>query len=236
MKTSSVEDALSAIESGEMVVVVDDVGRENEGDLIMAADCATPEALAFMIRYTSGVVCVSLLPSRLEALQLPLMVANNAESQSTAFTITTDYRFGTSTGISAADRAATLRALADPKVDATAFVRPGHIFPLRARSGGVFERRGHTEAALDLARLAGRQPAGVLCELVNDDGTMMRPPELEIFAERHKMCLISVEQLVAYRRRIDATRESAAADSVVPRARGGFVNWLARGLHGPEPI
>jgi 3,4-dihydroxy-2-butanone 4-phosphate synthase len=196
----SVEQALAAIARGQMAVVIDDASRENEGDLILAAEKATPAALAFLVRHTSGVVCAALTGDRLVALQLPLMVADNAESQGTAFTITTDYRHGTSTGISAADRAATLRALADPRASAADFVRPGHIFPLRARAGGVLERRGHTEAAVDLARLAGLTPAGVLCELVNDDGSMSRPPELHAFARRHALPIISVADLVAYRR------------------------------------
>src|SRR5438132_4800048 len=172
MSHSRIEDALSAIAAGQMVVVVDDVTRENEGDLIFAAEMATPAALAFMVRHTSGVVCAAVTAQRLDALELPLMVADNTEAHRTAFTVTVDYRHGTSTGISAADRAATLRALANPAIVAEDFLRPGHIFPLRARPGGVLERRGHTEAAVDLARLAGLQPFGVLCEIVNDDGTM----------------------------------------------------------------
>jgi 3,4-dihydroxy-2-butanone 4-phosphate synthase len=204
----AVTHALAAIARGQMVVVVDDAGRENEGDLILAAEKATPAALAFLVRHTSGVICAALPARRLAALRLPLMVADNAESYGTAFTITADYRHGTSTGISAADRAATLRALADPRAAADDFVRPGHIFPLRARAGGVLERRGHTEAAVDLARLAGLAPAGVLCELVNDDGSMSRPPELHAFARHHGLPIVSVADLVAYRRR--AERPAAA--------------------------
>src|SRR3954468_5330501 len=178
MMKSPIEEALAAIARGQMVVVADDADRENEGDLILAAEKATPQAVAFMVRHTSGVVGAALPGERLATLNLPLMVAENEESQRTAFTVTVDYRHGTSTGISAADRAATLRGLADPATGAADFVRPGHIFPLRARAGGVLERRGHTEAAVDLARLAGLAPAGVLCELVNEDGSMARVPEL----------------------------------------------------------
>src|SRR5450631_3924367 len=189
---STIEQAIAAIARGEMVVVVDDPGRENEGDLVMAAAKVTPQAVAFMVRHTSGVICAALPAARLQALQLPLMVADNAESQRTAFTITVDARHGTTTGISAADRAATLRALADPAFQADDFVRPGHVFPLRSREGGVLERRGHTEAAVDLARLAGLPPCGVLCEVMNDDGTMARPLELATFAERHGLAIVGI--------------------------------------------
>ncbi len=203
MSLSRIEDAVAAIGRGEMVVVVDDASRENEGDLILAADQATPAKLAFLIRHTSGVVCAALTPARLDHLQLPLMVADNTEPHRTAFTVTVDVRRGTSTGISAADRAATLRALAHPAAAASDFVRPGHIFPLRARQGGVFERRGHTEAAVDLVRLAGLPPCGVLCEVVNEDGSMARAHELATFAQRHGLHLVSIADLVAYRRRIE---------------------------------
>jgi len=208
MQRSSVSEALAAIAAGQMVVVVDDADRENEGDLILAAERATPVALAFMIRHTSGVVCASVTPQRLDALRLPLMVAANEESHGTAFTVTVDYRHGTSTGISAADRAATLRALADSRAVAVDFARPGHVFPLRARPGGVLERPGHTEAAVDLARLAGLQPCGVLCELVNDDGSMARPPELDRFARNHALPIITIADLIAHRRVREAPADS----------------------------
>lgn len=209
MSLSRIEDAIAAIGRGEMVVVVDDAGRENEGDLIMAAEKVTPAALAFIVRHTSGVVCAAMTPARLDDLQLPLMVANNTESHRTAFTVTVDYRHGTSTGISAADRAATLRALADPAATADDFVRPGHVFPLRARPGGVLERRGHTEAAVDLAALAGLSPAGVLCEVINDDGSMARPLQLITFAQRHDLPIISIDDLVLYRREQGAAPATA---------------------------
>jgi 3,4-dihydroxy-2-butanone 4-phosphate synthase len=214
MPFTAIEDAIAAIRRGEMVIVVDDAGRENEGDLIMAAEKVTVPAIAFMVRHTSGVICAALPARRLAELQLPLMVADNGESQGTAFTVTVDYRHGTSTGISASDRAATLRALADPRAGAGDFVRPGHVFPLRARPEGVLERRGHTEAAVDLARLAGLSPAGVLCELVDDDGGMSRPPALHAFAARHQLALVTVADLADHRRRIGRRSVSPGGLSV----------------------
>lgn len=225
--------ALAAIAHGEMVVVVDDASRENEGDLIMAAEKVTAPALAFMIRHTSGVVCASLEPTRADALQLPLMVAENHEAQRTAFTVTVDYRSGTTTGISAADRAATLRALANSAALAGDFARPGHIFPLRARAGGVLERRGHTEAAMDLARLAGLRPCGVLCEVVNDDGSMARPADLERFATTHGLPLISVASLVAYRRRTESL-VTPVAEARLPTRHGIFSARVYRANDGTE--
>jgi 3,4-dihydroxy 2-butanone 4-phosphate synthase/GTP cyclohydrolase II len=235
MTLDRIEDALSAIARGQMVVVVDDASRENEGDLILAAEKATPEAVAFMVRHTSGVLCAALTADRLAALQLPLMVADNHESQGTAFTITVDYRHGTSTGISASDRAATLRALADPRAGAADFVRPGHVFPLRARPRGVLERRGHTEAAVDLARLAGLAPAGVLCELVNDDGSMSRPPELHAFAQRHGLPIISVSDLSAYCRRTERL-VTAVAEARLPTSHGQFTAHIYRDKAGTEHL
>lgn len=194
----SVPAAIHAIERGEFVLVVDDEGRENEGDLIIAADAVTPEKLAFMVRHTSGLICVAMPGRVLDRLRLPPMVQNNEDPMRTAFSVSVDLRHGISTGISAADRAATIAALAQTKCSADDFVRPGHVFPLRAREGGVTERPGHTEAAYDLVRLAGRGYAGVLCEVVNDDGTMARRPDLMRFAVEHGIALISIAQLVAY--------------------------------------
>jgi len=196
--------AIRAIERGEFVIVVDDADRENEGDLIIAADAVTPEALAFMVRHTSGLICVSMPGRVLDRLRLPPMVQQNDEPFRTAFTVSVDLRDGIKTGISAADRAATIRALASPKSVADDFVRPGHVFPLRAREGGVTERPGHTEAAYDLVRLAGRGYAGVLCELVNMDGTMARVPDLVPFAAEHGITLISIAQLLAYCSAVEA--------------------------------
>jgi 3,4-dihydroxy 2-butanone 4-phosphate synthase/GTP cyclohydrolase II len=201
----SIDDALIQLANGGIVVVADDEDRENEGDLIMAADAATPESIAFFVRYTSGVICAALPGWRCDQLELPLMVppAANADQFRTAFTVTVDLAVGTSTGISAADRAATLAALADPLRVPSDFNRPGHIFPLRARDGGVIERPGHTEASVDLARLAGRAPAGVLCELVLDDGRMQRLPDLRLFADTHHLPLVSIADLIEYRHRHD---------------------------------
>jgi 3,4-dihydroxy 2-butanone 4-phosphate synthase/GTP cyclohydrolase II len=232
---SKIEEAIAAIARGEMVVVIDDPGRENEGDLVMAAAKVTPQALAFMVRHTSGVICAALPAARLQALQLPLMVADNAESQRTAFTITVDARHGTTTGISAADRAATLRALAEPASRADDFVRPGHVFPLRSREGGVLERRGHTEAAVDLARLAGLPPCGVLCEVMNDDGTMARPQELAAFADRHGLAIIAISDLVAYRRRTE-TLVAPVAEARLPTPHGLFSARVYRAHDGTEHV
>ncbi|AUW42896.1 3,4-dihydroxy-2-butanone-4-phosphate synthase [Rhizobium ruizarguesonis] len=198
MTIARIEDAISAIASGKMVVVVDDQNRENEGDIVVAADAVTPETIAFMMTHARGLVCIAMEGERLDALDIPLMVPNNTESHKTAFTVSVDYLKGTTTGISAADRAATVRALVDDRAKPDEFARPGHIFPLRANPRGVLGRPGHTEAAVDLARLAGRIPAGVICEVANDDGTMSRLPELTLFAERHNLPLVTIEDLVAY--------------------------------------
>jgi 3,4-dihydroxy 2-butanone 4-phosphate synthase len=218
-----IDDAIAAIGRGEIVVVADDEDRENEGDLIMAADLVTEERLAFFVRHTSGVICVGLTGERCDDLDLPLMVppAGNTESMGTAFTVTVDVADGTTTGISAADRTRTLRALADPTIGSAAFNRPGHIFPLRARPGGTLKRAGHTEAAVDLARLAGRSPAGVLCEVVVDSGAMARVPDLRTFADEHGLLLVSIADLIRYRRRTEKlVRRSASAR--VPTEWGEF--------------
>jgi 3,4-dihydroxy 2-butanone 4-phosphate synthase/GTP cyclohydrolase II len=223
VRLDPVEEAIAAIAAGGIVVVADDEDRENEGDLIMAADAATDASIAFFVRYTSGVICVSLDGDRCADLRLPLMVppmANN-ESQGTAFTVTVDLRSGTTTGISAADRAATIKALADREVPAEEFNRPGHIFPLQARPGGVLKRAGHTEAALDLARLAGRESAGVLCELVSEDGSMMRGSELRAFADEHNLKFISIADLIRYRRRSEKLIVRSA-EARVPTEFGEF--------------
>jgi len=222
MPFSAVEDAIEAVGRGEIVVVVDDEDRENEGDLIMAADAVTPEKIAFFLAHTSGLICVPLTPERVEQLDLPLMVTANTEVQRTAFTVSVDSRHGTTTGISAADRSATIQALVDPHTRPTDLNRPGHIFPLRYRPGGVLKRAGHTEAAIDLARAAGRAPAGVLCEVVSEDkATMARLPELETFAERHGLCLISIADLIRYRRHKDKLVRRIA-DARIPTDFGEF--------------
>ncbi|MDQ1428143.1 MAG: 3,4-dihydroxy 2-butanone 4-phosphate synthase / cyclohydrolase, partial [Acidimicrobiaceae bacterium] len=192
MAFNTIEEAVEAIRNGEVVVVVDDEDRENEGDLIMAAECATAEKIAFFVKHTSGLICAPISNERADELDLPLMVARNTESQRTAFTVTVDYRHGTTTGISATDRARTIRSLIDPATHPADLTRPGHIHVLRARDGGVLKRAGHTEAAVDLARMAGLYPAGALCELVTADGMeMARLPELERFAKTHDLCIIS---------------------------------------------
>src|SRR6266550_4831080 len=200
MPFARVEDAIAAVGRGEIVVVTDDEERENEGDLIMAAEAATPEKIAFFLQHTSGVICVPMTGDRLDELDLPLMVPVNTESNRTAFTVSVDARQGTSTGISAFDRSTTIQALIDPATRPGDLARPGHIFPLRYREGGVLKRAGHTEAAVDLARLAGRYPAGVLSEIVNDDGTMQRLPDLERFAAEHGLVLLTIADLIRYRR------------------------------------
>ena len=216
-----VSDAVAAIARGELVVVVDDEDRENEGDLIMAAAHATAEKLAFVIRHTSGLICAPISAERADQLQLPLMVEQNTESMRTAFTVSVDLLAGTTTGISAADRAATLRALADPTTRATHFARPGHIFPLRARAGGVLKRAGHTEAGVDLCRLAGLPAAAVICEVVNDDGTMARLPSLVELAERHGLVLISIADLIRYRHRTEKLVERMG-EARIPTQWGDF--------------
>jgi 3,4-dihydroxy 2-butanone 4-phosphate synthase / GTP cyclohydrolase II len=200
MPFTDIDSAIAAIARGEFVIVVDDEDRENEGDLIMAAQHVTPEAMGFMIRHTSGVICLPLEGERCDELQLPLMVSNNTEIQRTAFTVSVDARDGIATGISAADRSTTVATLIDPTSKPDSLARPGHIFPLRYREGGVLKRAGHTEAAVDLARLAGRYPSGVLAEITNDDGTMARLIELEKFAEDHSLLMISIADLIRYRR------------------------------------
>lgn len=231
-----VERAILALGRGDFVVVADDSHRENEGDLIGRADRITPEAMAFLIRHTSGLVCIAMTPERLDELGLPLMVAENTESHTTAFTHSVDYKFGTTTGISAADRSATIRALVDPGVPGEHFARPGHVFPLRAKAGGVLERRGHTEAAVDLARLAGARPAGVLCEIVNDDGTMVRGQALREFAVAHHLEYLSIEDLVAYRKSHEALVEHLA-EARIPTDHGTFEAHVYRSrLDGLEHV
>jgi 3,4-dihydroxy 2-butanone 4-phosphate synthase/GTP cyclohydrolase II len=217
-----IEDAIAAFGRGEMVVVVDDEDRENEGDLIMAAEYVTPESVAFFLAHTSGVICAPLTPERLDELELPLMVANNTESQRTAFTVTVDYRHGTTTGISASDRAKTIRAFIDPDAKPSDFARPGHILPLRYRAGGVLKRAGHTEATIDFCRLAGLPEAGFLCEIVSaDKTTMARLPELIEFAREHGLLIVSIADLVRHRRRQEklVRRVSSAR---IPTAHGEF--------------
>jgi len=207
--------ALRAFERGEIVVVMDDDGRENEGDLIIAATFCTPEKLAFIIRHTSGIVCAAMPRAEARRLNLAPMVADNDAPHGTAFTVTVDYKHGTTTGISAADRTLAVRNLANPNAGADDFVRPGHVFPLIAREGGVLTRSGHTEATVDLCRLAGLPPVGALCELMNDDGTVMRGPQVQAFAEKHGLCRLTVADLIAYRRHKEKLVEHIGSGKVL---------------------
>jgi 3,4-dihydroxy 2-butanone 4-phosphate synthase/GTP cyclohydrolase II len=213
-RLNSVGEMLAELRAGRMVIVVDDEDRENEGDLIMAAEHATAEAVAFMIRHTSGIICVPMEEAALARLELPQMVPANSESQRTAFTVSVDVRAGTTTGVSSADRAATIRALASPTSSAADFARPGHIFPLRSRRGGVLVRAGHTEAAVDLCRLAGLTPIGVLCEVMNDDGSMARRPQLQEFARAHGLMIGTIADLIRHRLRTERTVVRISEQSV----------------------
>ena len=221
VRLDPVERAVADIAAGRAVVVVDDEGRENEGDIIFAASKATPELMAFTIRHSSGVICVPMPADMLERLEIPLMTPHNKDKLRTAYTISVDARDGVSTGISAADRAHTARVLADSATESWELTRPGHVFPLRYREGGVLVRRGHTEAAVDLARMAGLTPAGVLVEVVNDDGTMKRAAELRDFADEHGLAMISIEDLVRYRRRHETLVERVA-ETRLPTRHGDF--------------
>jgi 3,4-dihydroxy 2-butanone 4-phosphate synthase/GTP cyclohydrolase II len=229
MPFSTIEDAITAVAEGELVIVVDDANRENEGDLIIAAEKVTPETMGFMIRHTSGVVCMPLEGTRLDELQLPMMVAENTTAYRTAFTVSVDAKRGTTTGISAGDRATTVHTLIDRASAAGDLARPGHIFPLRYRDGGVLKRAGHTEAAVDLARLAGLYPAGVLAEVVNDDGTMARLPELERFAAEHGLQLISIADLIRYRRHREKLVRRIS-EARIPTKYGPFTAYVFESL------
>ena len=222
MALATIEEAIEQLKRGGMIVVVDDEDRENEGDLIMAAEDATAESMAFFLEHTSGVICTPLEATRADELDLPLMVVANTEAQRTAFTVTVDYSHGTTTGISAADRAATIRSLIDPATKPTDLNRPGHIFPLRYRPGGVLKRAGHTEATVDLCRLAGKYPSGVLCEIVTKDKSdMARMPELEAFAEEHGLPLVTIADLIRYRRQHEKLVRRMA-EATLPTEHGEF--------------
>jgi 3,4-dihydroxy 2-butanone 4-phosphate synthase/GTP cyclohydrolase II len=232
MPFNTIEDALAALAQGQMIVVVDDEDRENEGDLILAAEHATPESVAFMVRHTSGMLCVALQGERLDELGLPMMVERNSDSMQTAYTVTVDYRHGTTTGISAADRSATIRALVDQNASSSDFNRPGHVFPLRAVEGGVLQRPGHTEATVDLTQLAGLRPGGVLAEIVNDDGSMARRHDLEIFAKAHGLLIITIADLVNYRRdQVHIRKESEAR---IPTRHGMFTALVYKAPDSPH--
>jgi 3,4-dihydroxy 2-butanone 4-phosphate synthase/GTP cyclohydrolase II len=219
---ATVEEAIQQFQAGGMVIVVDDEDRENEGDLTIAADKVTPDGINFMARYGRGLVCLSMTGERLDELDIPMIVSENTSKYETAFAVPIDAKAMTTTGISAADRAATIRAAIDPNAKPNDFAKPGHISPLRARDGGVLVRAGQTEASVDLARLADLYPAAVICEIMNDDGTMARVPDLRKFAEHHKLPMITVEALIKYRMRHDRlVRRVASAN--LPTEHGPFV-------------
>lgn len=218
---ASVTDLVAAIERGEMVIMVDDADRENEGDLILAAEKATAENVGFMLRHTSGIICIPMLGERLDELDLPMMVAKNTDVRRTAFTVSVDAREGTSTGISGADRAQTIAALIDPATKPTDLARPGHMYPLRYEAGGVLKRAGHTEAGVDLAVLAGLYPAGVLAEVMNDDGTVARLPELISFGRQHGILVGTIADLIAHRRQQEKLVERVV-EARIPTKHGEF--------------
>ena len=221
MSIAPIEDIIAAVARGEMVIMVDDEDRENEGDLIVAADAASTGKLGFMLRHTSGIICLSIVGERLDELELPMMVAHNTDVRRTAFTVSIDAAKGTTTGISAADRARTIEVVLDPSSKPEDLARPGHMYPLRYEPGGVLKRAGHTEAAVDLARLAGRYPAGVLAEVMNDDGTVARLPDLERFAKEHDLLIGTIADLIAYRRRTERLVQRVI-DARLPTRHGEF--------------
>jgi len=221
MTLAKIEEAIDDIRAGRIVIVVDDEDRENEGDIVVAAEKLTEDHISFMVRYCSGIICVPMEGQRLEELNLPLMISQNSESMGTAFTVSVDARAGTTTGISAADRAATVHALLNADTKPWDLARPGHVFPLRYVEGGVLRRAGHTEASVDLARLAGLYPAGVLCEVVNEDGTMARLPDLQRFAEEHGLKIVSIADLIAHRRHREKLVQRQT-EARIPTAFGTF--------------
>ncbi len=221
MSFAPIEEIIAAVGRGEMVIMVDDEDRENEGDLILAAEAATPEKLGFMLRHTSGIICLPIIGERLDELEVPMMVAKNTDVRRTAFTISIDAADGTTTGISAADRCRTIEAVLDPASRPQDLARPGHMYPLRYESGGVLKRTGHTEAAVDLAVLADMYPAGVLAEVMNDDGTVARLPELERFAKEHDLLIGTIADLIAHRRRQEKLVERVV-EARVPTRFGSF--------------
>lgn len=221
MTFSPIEDIIAAYRRGEMVIMVDDEDRENEGDLIFAAEDASTEKLGFMLRHTSGIICLAIVGERLDELQLPMMVAKNTDNRRTAFTVSIDASEGTTTGISAADRCRTIQAVLDESSTPEDLARPGHMYPLRYEPGGVMKRAGHTEAAVDLSNLAGKYPAGVLAEVMNDDGTVARLPDLERFAKEHELAMGTIADLIAYRRHQERLVERVV-EARVPTDHGIF--------------
>jgi 3,4-dihydroxy 2-butanone 4-phosphate synthase/GTP cyclohydrolase II len=218
---ADIEQVIASVGRGEMVIMVDDEDRENEGDLIVAAEAASPEQIGFMLRHTSGIICLPVVGERLDELDLPMMVARNTDVRRTAFTVSIDAREGTTTGISASDRWRTIQTVLDPRTKPHDLARPGHMYPLRYEPGGVLKRAGHTEAAVDLARLAGRYPAGVLAEVMNDDGSVARLAELEVFAAEHGLLIGTIADLIAFRRREEKLVERVV-EARIPTEHGTF--------------
>ncbi len=221
MELASIPEAIDEIRQGKFIIIVDDAGRENEGDLAIAAERVTPEAINFMARNARGLICLPIVGRRLDELDVPLMVQDNTAKYRTAFTVSVEAKNKVSTGISAHDRAATVKAILDPSTRPEDLAKPGHMFPLRAREGGVLVRAGHTEAVVDLARMAGLYPAGVICEIMNEDGTMARLPQLETVAARYNLKIVSIEDLIAYRRRTEKLIERVA-EAKLPTRYGEF--------------
>ena len=221
MTFAPIEEIIAAVGRGEMVVMVDDADRENEGDLIIAAEDASPEKLGFMLRHTSGIICLPIVGKRLDELELPMMVAKNTDVRRTAFTVSIDAAVGTTTGISASDRALTIHTVIDPTAKPEDLARPGHMYPLRYEPGGVLKRTGHTEAAVDLAKLAGKYPAGVLAEIMNDDGSVARLPDLERFAKEHDLLMGTIAELIAYRRESEKLVERVV-EARIPTEFGSY--------------
>ncbi len=233
---ASIEAALDALRAGRMIVVVDDEDRENEGDLTMAASAVTPESINFMVTRGRGLVCLAMTPERLDELEVPLEVSDNSSRRETAMCVSIDAKHGSSTGVSAADRALTVRTAIDPKSKPADLARPGHVFPLRARLGGVLVRAGHTEAAVDLARIAGLPPAGVICEVMNDNGTMARVPELTKFAKKHGLLMITIADLIRYRIRTESL-VARVAKAELPTDHGPFaIHAFQSGLDGQTHV
>ena len=234
MPLSTVEEALEDVRRGKFIIIIDDEKRENEGDLFIAAEKATPEAINFMAQHARGLLCMPVIGERLDELGIPQMVLSpNSSRHGTAFTVSVDYEKGTTTGISAQDRAATIRAIIDPIAKAEDFARPGHMLPLRYQEGGVLVRQGHTEGAVDLARMADLYPAGVVCEIMNADGTMARKPELEEFARKHGFQLVTIAQIIAYRRRTEKLVQKVA-EARLPTSNGTFTIIAFKSTVEPE--
>lgn len=234
-KFNTIDEAIEELQKGRMIILVDDEDRENEGDLCMAAEKVTPEAINFMAKYGRGLICLSLTPERVEELKLPMMTDENSSPYGTAFTISIEAKKGVTTGISAHDRAKTILTAIDPKTRPEDLARPGHVFPLKAKPGGVLQRVGHTEGSVDLARLAGLYPAGVICEIMNDDGTMARVPELMEFAKRHNLKIVTIKDLIKYRMRTERLVKRIATTKL-PTDYGDFTaiaysNYVDSNIH-----